>query len=61
MQRFSVSMVDQLKGATITFHWGEEQQQSFDKLKVVLATAPILAIVDPQNHLWLKRMQVLRQ
>ena len=35
-----VPMTDQLKGAAITFHWGEEQQQSFDKLKVALATAP---------------------
>ena len=38
-----------MKGAAITFHWGEEQQQSFDKLTVVLDTAPILAIVDPQK------------
>ena len=38
-----------MKGAAITFHWGEEQQQRFDKLKVALATAPILAIVDPQK------------
>ena len=44
-----VPMIDQLKGAAITFHWGEEQQWSFDKLKVALATAPILAIVDPQK------------
>ena len=42
-------MTDQLKGAAITFQWGEEQQRSFDKLKVALATAPILAIVDPQK------------
>ena len=42
-----VPMTNQLKGAAIPFHWGEEQQQSFDKLKV--ATAPILAIVNPQK------------
>ena len=44
-----VPMADQLKGVAITFHWGEEQQRNFDKLKVALAIAPILAIVDPQK------------
>ena len=47
--KISVPMTDQLKGAAITFHWGEEQQRSFDKLKVALATAPTLAIVDPHK------------
>ena len=47
--KISIPMIDQLKGVAITSHWGEEQQQSFDKLKVALATAPILAIVDPQK------------
>ena len=42
-------MIYQLKGASITFYWGEEQQHSFDKIKVALATTPILAIVDPQK------------
>ena len=46
---FFVPMTDQLKGAAITFHWGEKQQRSFDKLKVALATAPILAILDLQK------------
>ena len=44
-----VPMIDQLKGAAITFHWGEEQQPSFDKLKVALANAPTLAFVDPHK------------
>ena len=47
--KISVPMTDQLKGAAITFHWGEEKQHSFDKLKVALATALVLAIMDPQK------------
>ncbi|MCO5553835.1 hypothetical protein L7F22_007361 [Adiantum nelumboides] len=42
-----VPMTDQLKSQGNTFTWGEEQQQSFEKLKVALAFAPILTIVDP--------------
>ncbi|MCO5600686.1 hypothetical protein L7F22_054801 [Adiantum nelumboides] len=42
-----VPMTDQLKGKGKTFTWDEEQQRSFEKLKVALASAPILAIVDP--------------
>ncbi|MCO5550198.1 hypothetical protein L7F22_003680 [Adiantum nelumboides] len=45
--KISVSMTDQLKAQGKNFTWGEEQQRSFDeKLKVALASAPILAIVD---------------
>ncbi|MCO5564352.1 hypothetical protein L7F22_018012 [Adiantum nelumboides] len=40
-------MTDQLKAQGKTFTWGEEQLCSFEKLKVALASAPILAIVDP--------------
>ena len=32
--KISISMTDQLKGAAIIFHWGEDQQQNFDKLKI---------------------------
>ncbi|MCO5548924.1 hypothetical protein L7F22_002387 [Adiantum nelumboides] len=42
-----VPMTDQLKGKGKTFTWGEEQQRSFEKLKVALASAPNLAIMDP--------------
>ncbi|MCO5561297.1 hypothetical protein L7F22_014918 [Adiantum nelumboides] len=40
-------MTDQLKGKGKTFTWGEEQQRSFEKFKVALASASILAILDP--------------
>ena len=43
----AIAHFDQLKAQGTTFTWGEEQQRSFEKLKVALATAPILAIVDP--------------
>ncbi|MCO5557030.1 hypothetical protein L7F22_010585 [Adiantum nelumboides] len=45
--KIALPMIDQLKGKGKTFTWGEEQQRSFDKLKVDLASTPILAIVDP--------------
>ena len=40
-------MTDQLKSKGQNFNWKEEQQHSFDKIKQALATAPILAIVNP--------------
>ena len=40
-------MTDQLKDKGRKFNWGEDQQRSFDKLKVAVAVAPILAVVDP--------------
>ena len=39
-------MTNQFKANGRNFSWGEEQQRSFDKLKVAIATAPILAVVD---------------
>ena len=47
--KISVSMTDQLEGMRKFFWWGDEQQCSFEKLKVALAMAPILAIVDPHK------------
>ncbi|MCO5559584.1 hypothetical protein L7F22_013185 [Adiantum nelumboides] len=45
--KLAMPMTDQLKGKGKTLTWGEEQQRSFEKLKVALASAHILAIVDP--------------
>ena len=42
----AVPMMDQIKAHCQDFQWGKEQHCSFDKLKVTLATDPILAIVD---------------
>ena len=42
-------MIDQLKGTGKPFQWGDEQHRSFEKLKVALAIAPILAIVNPHK------------
>ena len=47
--KIAVPMTNQLKDKGRSFTWGEEQQRSFDKLKVAIATAPILAIVDPHK------------
>ena len=47
--KITVPMTNQLKDKGRSFTWGEEQQHSFDKLKVAIATAPILAIVDPHK------------
>ncbi|MCO5587086.1 hypothetical protein L7F22_041032 [Adiantum nelumboides] len=44
--KVAIPMIDQLKAQGKTFTWGEEQQQSLEKLKVALAFAPILTIVD---------------
>ncbi|MCO5603550.1 hypothetical protein L7F22_057701 [Adiantum nelumboides] len=43
--KISIPMTNQLKAQCKTFTWGEEQQQIFEKLKVALASAPILVIV----------------
>ena len=40
-------MTNQLKDKGHSYSWGEEQQRNFDKLKVAIAIAPILAILDP--------------
>ena len=42
-------MTDQLKGKGKGFKWGTDQETSFQKLKVAVATTPILAIVDPNK------------
>ena len=42
-----IPMTNQLKKQGKSFNWGESQEQSFMKLKVALATAPILVVVDP--------------
>lgn len=42
-------MTDQLKAQGQGFTQGEEQCCSFDKIKVALAMAPIIEIVDPHK------------
>jgi hypothetical protein len=38
----------------VKFHWAEEQQQSFNKLKEAITTAPVLALFDPSRETILK-------
>ena len=40
-------MTNQLKAQGKSFTWGSKQQSSFEKLKVAIATAPVLVVVDP--------------
>ena len=47
--KISVPMTNQLQLTSKDISWGETQQKSFEKLKVALATAPILHIVDPNQ------------
>ncbi|MCO5558830.1 hypothetical protein L7F22_012418 [Adiantum nelumboides] len=44
-----VPLTDQLRTKTKNISWGESQQRSFDKLKVAIAAAPVLTIVDPNK------------
>ena len=41
--------MNQLKAQGKSFTWGSEQQSSFEKLKVAIATTPILVVVDPRK------------
>ena len=45
--KIAVPMTNQFKAQGHAFDWGENQQRNFDKLKEAIATAPLLAIVDP--------------
>ena len=47
--KIAVPMTNQLKDKGRSFTWGEEQQRSFDTLKIAISTAPILAMVDPHK------------
>ena len=42
-------MMNQLKAQGKSFTWGSKQQSNFEKLKVVIATTPILVVVDPRK------------
>ena len=42
-------MTNKLKAKGHNFFWGEKQQRNFDKLKVAIATAPILVIFYPHK------------
>ena len=53
--KISISMIDQLQSKSKDISWGKTQQKNFKKLKVVLAVAPILDIVDP-NKLFVLEM-----
>ena len=43
------SSVTQVECQRLQFHWGQEQQESFNKLKDELSSTPVLAHYDPQN------------
>ena len=47
--KVAVPLTNQLKAKGRDFNWGEDQQRSFDKLKLAIATAPILSVVDPHK------------
>lgn len=47
--KISLPKTDQLRSKSKDISWGEAQQRSFEKLKVALAVAPILDIVDPNE------------
>ena len=47
--KIAVPLTDELKTKDKTIRWGESQQKSFDKIKVAIAAAPILSIVDPNK------------
>ena len=47
--KIDVLVTNQLKANSCNIFWGEEQQLNFDKLKVAIATAPLVAIFDPHK------------
>ena len=47
--KIGVPLTDQLRTKTKSISWGDAQQASFDKLKVAIAAAPVLSIVDPNE------------
>ena len=47
--KIAVPMTDQLKGKGSTFTWDEPQRTSIEKLKVAIATAPVLKVADPNE------------
>ena len=44
-----VPMMNQSKSQGKSFTWGSKQQSSFEKLKVAIATASVLVVVDPHE------------
>jgi hypothetical protein len=38
--------INELTKKGMTFHWGETQERAFQELKMKLATAPLLALLD---------------
>lgn len=43
-----IQPISDLRRKDVPWHWIDKQQQSFDKLKRILTTAPVLAIFDPE-------------